>query len=311
MAASRGPVGDSDSDSSEDQERFREAAWEPPSQARGAAKILKTDVPSTLPSSRVRPDCHEHDGNELQTTPEFRSHVAKKLAAILDSCIKESSGGNSLQRQPVIAPDTEDEGFRLFCTSVPGDTGTVTKPPCSRRKVESSCSEDSEEETLRFREAAVSAADILKHSALHCPQKEHCENAPDDQPPKKKKKKKKKKKEGGEGDCEIGPNEDNEHSQPGENRLSEKRKKKKKQSVDLGPFVAGDEGQDDEMLHPGENGLSEKRKKKKKQSVDLGPCVGGDEGQDDEMLHPGKNGLIEKRKKKKKRKVDVLLSEED
>lgn len=27
---------------------------------------------------------HEHDGNELQTTPEFRAHVAKKLGAMLD-----------------------------------------------------------------------------------------------------------------------------------------------------------------------------------------------------------------------------------
>lgn len=27
---------------------------------------------------------HEEDGNELQTTPEFRAHVAKKLGAMLD-----------------------------------------------------------------------------------------------------------------------------------------------------------------------------------------------------------------------------------
>ncbi len=27
---------------------------------------------------------HEHDGNELGTTPEFQSHVAKKLGAFLD-----------------------------------------------------------------------------------------------------------------------------------------------------------------------------------------------------------------------------------
>lgn len=27
---------------------------------------------------------HDEDGNELQTTPEFRAHVAKKLGAMLD-----------------------------------------------------------------------------------------------------------------------------------------------------------------------------------------------------------------------------------
>lgn len=34
--------------------------------------------------SRHKVDEHEQDGNELQTTPEFRAHVAKKLGALLD-----------------------------------------------------------------------------------------------------------------------------------------------------------------------------------------------------------------------------------
>lgn len=33
---------------------------------------------------RQKVDEHEQDGNELQTTPEFRAHVAKKLGALLD-----------------------------------------------------------------------------------------------------------------------------------------------------------------------------------------------------------------------------------
>ena len=33
---------------------------------------------------RHKVDEHEQDGNELQTTPEFRAHVAKKLGALLD-----------------------------------------------------------------------------------------------------------------------------------------------------------------------------------------------------------------------------------
>jgi hypothetical protein len=33
---------------------------------------------------RLKVDEHDQDGNELQTTPEFRAHVAKKLRALLD-----------------------------------------------------------------------------------------------------------------------------------------------------------------------------------------------------------------------------------
>ena len=31
---------------------------------------------------RHKVDEHEQDGNELQTTPEFRAHIAKKLGAL-------------------------------------------------------------------------------------------------------------------------------------------------------------------------------------------------------------------------------------
>lgn len=35
-------------------------------------------------SNRHEVNGHGEDGNELQTTPEFRAHVAKKLGAMLD-----------------------------------------------------------------------------------------------------------------------------------------------------------------------------------------------------------------------------------
>jgi len=35
-------------------------------------------------SNRREVNDHDEDGNELQTTPEFRAHVAKKLGAMLD-----------------------------------------------------------------------------------------------------------------------------------------------------------------------------------------------------------------------------------
>ena len=42
------------------------------------------EVRSLCMCCRHKVDEHEQDGNELQTTPEFRAHVAKKLGALLD-----------------------------------------------------------------------------------------------------------------------------------------------------------------------------------------------------------------------------------
>ncbi|KAM5192374.1 protein CUSTOS [Mantella aurantiaca] len=155
----------SDSSSSdEERERLREAAWVPPD-VKKYVQLQQDPVPPVTPSLRVRPDSHEHDGNELQTTPEFRAHVAKKLAAILDSCIKEIPGSSGLLETE---KESEDEGFRLLSTSIPGDPGTVAPSTIPKRRAAYSTSEDSEEENeRRCREAAVSGLDILKNSALY------------------------------------------------------------------------------------------------------------------------------------------------
>ncbi|NXC74069.1 CSTOS protein, partial [Anhinga anhinga] len=110
---------------------------------------------------------HDEDGNELQTTPEFRAHVAKKLGAMLDGFItvlKDSSGPSQTS---VPQSDSADDGFRLFSSSVPGDCGK--SEPCRaarRRKPSSSSDTDSDREWQKYQEAAVSAADILKQSAF-------------------------------------------------------------------------------------------------------------------------------------------------
>uniref|UniRef100_A0A8C4XLJ1 Protein CUSTOS n=1 Tax=Falco tinnunculus TaxID=100819 RepID=A0A8C4XLJ1_FALTI len=104
------------------------------------------------PSLRREVNGHDEDGNELQTTPEFRAHVAKKLGAMLDrywhAVLKEFC-------------------FRLFSSSVPGDTGKSEPCAAARRRQPSSSSDmDSDQEWQRYQEAAVSAADILKQSAF-------------------------------------------------------------------------------------------------------------------------------------------------
>ncbi|XP_018412878.1 PREDICTED: uncharacterized protein C12orf43 homolog [Nanorana parkeri] len=189
----------SDSSSSDgERERLKEAAWVPPGVKKCVQHQQDPVVPIT-PSLRVRPDNHEHDGNELQTTPEFRAHVAKKLAAILDSCIKEIPGSSSLQ-EPEEKTEPEDEGFRLLSTSIPGEPRTVAPSTVPKRKAAYSSSEDSEEENeRRCREAAVSGLDILKHSALHPVPGQSSDTLRNDQPTKKHKKKKKKDKGQNEG----------------------------------------------------------------------------------------------------------------
>ncbi|KAM9330834.1 protein CUSTOS [Gastrophryne carolinensis] len=196
MAApnSRTQPKDSDSSSSDDElrERLKEAAWLPPAVEKSAQR-QQDPVAPVISSLRTQPDNHEHDGNELQTTPEFRAYVAKKLSAMLDSCIKEIPGGSSV-KVPEAEPEEEDEGFRLFSSSIPGDTGaTQSNLPPKRRPAYSSSSDDSEEEFQRCREAAVSGLDILKYSALTPVPVETSQTPTCDQITKKCKKKKKKK----------------------------------------------------------------------------------------------------------------------
>ncbi|XP_032857401.1 protein CUSTOS isoform X4 [Tyto alba] len=177
MTAPRGiskPDADTDSDSSgEAAARFREAAWDCAVQAAAArgqphgGGFKKDRLQPAQPSLRRKVNSHDEDGNELQTTPAFRAHVAKKLGAMLDSFItvlKDSSGPSQSSMQQ---SDSADDGFRLFSSSVAGDCGKSEPcPPARRRQPSSSSDTDSDQEWQRYQEAAVSAADILKQSAF-------------------------------------------------------------------------------------------------------------------------------------------------
>ncbi|XP_027972478.1 protein CUSTOS isoform X1 [Eumetopias jubatus] len=180
MAVPCGPLSDLESSSSSDAEelaRCREAAM--PAwgleQRQGGPEKPRADArnnqrPATQPSLRHKVDEHEQDGNELQTTPEFRAHIAKKLGALLDSSITISEVVKEPAKAEVQKVPAEDDGFRLFFTSVPGGSEKNAAPQPGRKRLPpSSSSEDSEEEWQRFREAAVSASDILQDSAIHSP----------------------------------------------------------------------------------------------------------------------------------------------
>ncbi|XP_045880404.1 protein CUSTOS isoform X2 [Meles meles] len=183
MAAPRANLSDLESSNSsssgsdaEELARCREAAmpaWGLEQRQRGPEKSRagagNNQGPATQPSLRHRVDDHEQDGNELQTTPEFRAHVAKKLGALLDSSITISEVVEEPAKAEVQQVPAEDDGFRLFFTSIPGGSEKKAAPHPGQKRLRSGSSEDSEEEWRRCREAAVSASDILQESAIHGP----------------------------------------------------------------------------------------------------------------------------------------------
>ncbi|KAG8146419.1 hypothetical protein E2320_012765 [Naja naja] len=102
----------SDGDSEEEAaawQRLREAAWDP---VLGRAAALdpvensrKRNQQAGGSSIREKIRNHEQDGNELQTTPEFRAHVAKKLDTILDNGLESDSEWQRCQEVAVTAAD--------------------------------------------------------------------------------------------------------------------------------------------------------------------------------------------------------------
>ncbi|XP_077811576.1 protein CUSTOS isoform X3 [Macaca mulatta] len=170
MAAPSGNMSDSESSSSssdaEELERCREAAmpaWGLEQRPHGAVKpragAANNQLSTSQPSLRHKVDEHEQDGNELQTTPEFRAHVAKKLGALLDSFITISEAAKEPTKAKVQKVASEDDGCEK----------EESPQPRRKRQPSSSSSEDSDEEWRRCREAAVSASDILQESAIHSP----------------------------------------------------------------------------------------------------------------------------------------------
>ncbi|NXO63880.1 CSTOS protein, partial [Phainopepla nitens] len=173
------PGSDSDSDSDSGGEaasRFREAAWDCTAQAAAAARAEPRGgegrwtgwIILVLISNGREALGRQEGDNELQTTPEFRAHVAKKLGTMLDSFITVLKGSSGPSQALVAQSDSEDDGFRLFSSSVPGDAGKPEPCPAARRRRRpvSSSDTDSDQEWQRCQEAAVSAADILKQSAF-------------------------------------------------------------------------------------------------------------------------------------------------
>ncbi|XP_077165543.1 protein CUSTOS [Paroedura picta] len=207
-------VGSSDSESTDDEarERLREAVWHSGPQRAAASRepsdgnISKSKLPSAVSSIRHKVSDCGPDQNELQTTPEFRAHVAKKLGSILDSSITILEHVSGHVKTCTKALETDDDGFRFFSSSIPGAIEKPEPSALKRRQLQhSSSSETDEDQEQRCQEVAVSAADILKHSGLQAPLLELSNGhryGTTESCQKKKKKRRKKAKVKGESDSE-------------------------------------------------------------------------------------------------------------
>nr|XP_057927170.1 protein CUSTOS [Doryrhamphus excisus] len=176
---------DSSCSDDEDLKRFQEAVWD-------AKKSGTTGNGNAKQSKRVVVADHEHDGNELQVTHGFQTHVAKKLGQFLDSHLSDVPTEISICK--TADSGDNDEGFRLFSTSIPGQPADDPPPPVKRRPIPSSSDSDSEME-MRLKEAAVSFNHLLPSSpAAQTPHSEKIKKSDDEEDTLAKKKKKKKKK---------------------------------------------------------------------------------------------------------------------
>ncbi|CAB1412680.1 unnamed protein product [Pleuronectes platessa] len=132
-------VSDESSSSSSDDEALRrcqEAVWE-------TRAVPEKEDNNVKQSKRIVVAEHEHDGNELQ-----KRKPSLHLVWNQQNC-----------------DDADDQGFRLFSTSIPGQTAEEPPAPVRRRPAPSSSDSDSEMEA-RLREAAVSLKDLLPSLTL-------------------------------------------------------------------------------------------------------------------------------------------------
>ncbi|XP_011354196.1 uncharacterized protein C12orf43 homolog isoform X5 [Pteropus vampyrus] len=177
MTAPRGSVSDLESSSSssgdaEELARCREAAmpaWGLEQRSRGLEKPRADEENKGLRSTS-HPLLGGHDGRNTPLPCDYASAnqlltTQPSLSSITISEVMKEPTKAEIQK---VTP--EDDGFRLFFTSIPeGPARKASPEPRRKRLPSSSSSEESDEEWQRCREAAVSASDILQESAIHGP----------------------------------------------------------------------------------------------------------------------------------------------
>ncbi|XP_014785104.1 protein CUSTOS-like isoform X2 [Octopus bimaculoides] len=191
----------SDEEDQEEIQRLREAAisvelhTEDDSNAKFSAHNQNNNGQAKQPSLRGNQSDHT-DYNQLQTTPSFQKHVAKKLSQILDQELEFS--------ECYSAPDDlhtlSDSGIKLLSTSKDyiklNEAISVKKRPLKKTHYRSSSSNsDSSDEDAKFAEAATSYNAIKLKDQLLSAFDASIQKTGNDSKAKQKKKKKKVKKE--------------------------------------------------------------------------------------------------------------------
>ncbi|KPP72184.1 hypothetical protein Z043_108845 [Scleropages formosus] len=196
MAASRRHASESSSsENDEEMEKFKEAAWSFGAAANGAQESRRTGGESKdKQSSRLDVSHHEHDGNELQTTPEFRSHVAKKLGALLDS---DSDSEVDERLKEAAVPLTDLLPAALLPTMPQPSCSPAPTPAGLKKKKKKEKEEDGDEagdKDTGGGDAKKSRTDIKEEEDTNSQVDSVSQHTSEETPVREKKKKKKKKK---------------------------------------------------------------------------------------------------------------------
>ncbi|XP_054568506.1 protein CUSTOS isoform X5 [Eptesicus fuscus] len=170
--------------------------------------------------------------NQLPTTQPSLSSIT------ISEAVKEPTKAEAQKATP------EDDGFRLFFTSVPEGPEKKAAPQPRRKRLPSRSSSEDSDEWQRCQEAAVSASAILQESAIHGPVQVEKEAKK-----KKRKLKKKAKKEASTdltpattitGTATVGKQEEASAKLNGDlvslGTKKKKRKKKAKKAIEASPF---------------------------------------------------------------------------
>ncbi|XP_077996179.1 uncharacterized protein LOC144449508 [Glandiceps talaboti] len=223
-------------------------------------KNSKMPSHSQKPSLRRQDDEEEETGDyrSIQATKGFKVHVAKKLAAVLDSSIIEITDEDKRKKKPKqrqINDNNSTTGFMLFSTS--DMTNTTHSDPQNwerewnktrKREIAQCSSSDSDREDERLLEARVTQADVFEmgqRESLYDESKKtkgHCEtivNGQSEMSQKRKRNKKKKHKHEGSEEIELNNVQSKDNSKFDEtikshhgNNCKKKKKKNKRDNMD-------------------------------------------------------------------------------
>ncbi|XP_060075626.1 protein CUSTOS-like [Ylistrum balloti] len=137
--------------------------------------VSRDRIVPNIPSKRPSQIIEHEEKHDLNTTPEFKAFVAKKLSQMLDEEVEEQKMDN----RNLNPADYEDTGIRLcfgssrhLKTECNPENMPTQRKPVPRKRANDTSSSDSSEEDERLAAAAVSHDFIVKQSKVFIGSKE-------------------------------------------------------------------------------------------------------------------------------------------